>query len=242
MEGLSYDPLKFGSEEEFQTAVTELKWIQQVRRLTDDDFETVSTKYKLPKDFLRAGLEGLKYPEDFRVSTSKWFPIIFSWNVQREEASSKLQRLYIDFLHNRYKRLRTFMFSVFLSILSVYLLVVYFSPTALTLAVLVLTFGTFLGSLYYQLMDPISDIKKDIESYEHLLKQKGLWKIVESAREYAKTYRSQIEVAGNVLKQKLDSQITVVSYATPTVKDKTLILTDCEDPYESYEKRVSELK
>lgn len=242
MEGLSYDPMKFGSEEEFQTAVTELKWIQQNRRLTNGDFETLSSKYNFPQDFLRAGLKGLKYPEDFRVSTSKWFPIIFSWNVQREEASNRLQRLYIDFLHTRYKRRRTFMLSVSLSVLSIYLLVYYFSPTALTVAVLMLTFGTFLGSLYYQLMDPVSDIKKDIENYEHSLKQRGLWKIVESAREYAKTYKNQIEIVGNVLKQKLDSQITVVSYAPPTVKDKTLILTDCEDPYESYKKRVSELK
>lgn len=242
MEGLSYDAMKFGSEEEFKIALTELKWIQKNRKLTDADFETLSAKYNLPQDFLRAGLKGLKYPDDFRVSTSKWFPIVFSWNVQREEASNKLVRFYIDFLHIRFTRLRTFLFSVVLSIFSITLLADYFSVDALTLAILILTFGTFLGSLYYQLMDPVSDLKKDIEDYEHFLKQKGLEKIIEYAGEYAKNYRKQIEVVGNIVKQKLDSQITVISYASPTVENKTLILHDCEDPYEAYRKRVSELE
>lgn len=242
MEGLSYEAMKFGSEEEFKIALTELKWIQKNRKLTDGDFETLSTKYNLPQDFLKAALGGLRYPDDFRISTSKWFPIVFSWNVQREEAINKMERLYIDFIHTRFTRLRTFLFSVALSMFSITLLANYFSVNALTLAILILTFGTFLGSLYYQLMDPVSDIKKDMDDYEHFLKQKGLEKIIENAREYAKTYRKQIEVVGNMMKQKLDSHVTVISYAPPSVEGGTLILHDCEDPYEAYRKRVSELK
>jgi hypothetical protein len=242
MEGLSYDTMKFGSEEEFKIAITELKWIRKNRKVSDVDFETLSLKYNFPQDFLNAGLDGLKYPDDFRVSTSKWFPIIFSWNVQREEASNKLVLFYIDFVHTRFTRFRTFLFSVVLSIFSISLLANYFSADALTLAILILTFGTFLGSLYYQLMDPVSDIKKEMEDYEHLLKQKGLEKIIDNAREYAKTYNKQIQVAGNILKQKIDSQTTVISYEPPTVENKTLILHDCEDPYEAYKKRISELE
>jgi hypothetical protein len=99
--------MKFGSQEDFKTAITELKWIMKTfGKVSRRDFETVSAKYNFPTDFLKAGLKGLMLEaDDYRISTSKWFPIIFSWDWQRKEVSD--ERLHIDFLSSRFSVIRT---------------------------------------------------------------------------------------------------------------------------------------
>jgi hypothetical protein len=78
-------PMKFGSEEDFYVAIAELKWIKSLRgNLKDEDIEQIANKYLFPSDFLKEGLKGLKYPEDFMLSKSKWFPILYTWQCQRD--------------------------------------------------------------------------------------------------------------------------------------------------------------
>jgi hypothetical protein len=76
-------PMKFGSEEDFYVAIAELKWIKSFRgNLKDEDVEQIANKYLFPFDFLKEGLKGLKYPEDFIPSKSKWFPILYAWQYR----------------------------------------------------------------------------------------------------------------------------------------------------------------
>jgi len=96
MEDLSLNAMKFGREEDFKIAITELKWIiETFGEATERDFEAVSSKYNFPIGFLKQGLKGLAFPDDYKISKSKCFPILYSWKVQREEISYKLLRLQI---------------------------------------------------------------------------------------------------------------------------------------------------
>jgi len=73
--------MKFGTEKEFQIALTELKWIEKAKgRLTKSDFEITAQKYNFPADFLKEGLSGLQFPRDYMISQSKWFPVVYVWN------------------------------------------------------------------------------------------------------------------------------------------------------------------
>jgi hypothetical protein len=77
-------PMKFGSEEDFYVAIAELRWIKSLQgNLKNEDVEQIANKYLFPSDFLKEGLKGLKYPEDFMLSKSKWFPILYTWYCQR---------------------------------------------------------------------------------------------------------------------------------------------------------------
>jgi hypothetical protein len=109
MRDLSLTAMKFGSQEDFKTAMTELKWIMKTfRKVSRRDFETVSTKYNFPTDFLKAGLKGfMSDANDYRISISKWFPIMFSWERQKKEVSDELFCLHVDFLSSRYSVIRT---------------------------------------------------------------------------------------------------------------------------------------
>ena len=108
-EDLSLNAMKFGNEEDFKIAITELKWvIQTFGKATKKDFEVVSSKYNFPVDFLKQGLMGLEFPDDFKISKSKWFPILYSWSTRKREVSYKLFRLQIDYLKSRFSLIRTF--------------------------------------------------------------------------------------------------------------------------------------
>jgi len=94
---LSFDPMKFGSENDLKTALTELRWRKSTKgKLMKIDFRTVSEKYRFPIGFLKKGLTGLSYPEDWLISKSKWFPIIYNW-VARYTKFLSLKQAYFSF-------------------------------------------------------------------------------------------------------------------------------------------------
>jgi len=78
---MSAEPMKFGTEKEFEIALTELRWVEKTRgSLSESDFQIAAQKYSFPADFLKDGLKGLQFPRDYMISQSKWFPIIYVWN------------------------------------------------------------------------------------------------------------------------------------------------------------------
>lgn len=76
------EQMKFGTEREFETALAELKWIEKTKgKVTKSDFEVTAQKYNFPADFLKEGLSGLQFPRDYMISQSKWFPVVYVWNM-----------------------------------------------------------------------------------------------------------------------------------------------------------------
>jgi len=101
---ISFDAMKFGSENELRIALTELRWIKRNKgRVTNSDFKIISEKYRFPIDFLKKGFRGFSYPEDYLISKSKWFPILYSWVVQDRQHFINLSKLKIDYIRTRYR-------------------------------------------------------------------------------------------------------------------------------------------
>ena len=231
----------FGNEEDFKIAVTELKWIlKTTEKITNKDLEKVSSKYNFPIDFLKRGIEGLTYPDDYRISKSPWFPILFSWKVQDKQATDKLYRLHIDYLRSYSNLFRNMLFSILISGYIIYFFYTYFMLDLLNLILWTSTFVLFIIALYFQIIDPVAVKKENLEEYERYLKQRGLENIVEAGNSYAKQYAFLIGNAGDVLKKKLDEAIDITVFS-PHVENNTLVVDDYEYPYEEYQRRISEL-
>lgn len=84
-------PMRFGTEVDFHIALAELKWIRQRRQLYDDDFKLAASKYQIPKDMLVEALNGnLRFPDDYMISKSRWFPVLYSWALDSESSKNDL--------------------------------------------------------------------------------------------------------------------------------------------------------
>nr|MDO8133333.1 hypothetical protein [Candidatus Njordarchaeum guaymaensis] len=96
---MSLEPMKFGTEKEFEIALTELRWIEKVRgNLSESDFQIVAQKYSFPADFLREGLKGLQFPRDYIISQSRWFPILYVWNKHFRALHHEYFKLTVDYV------------------------------------------------------------------------------------------------------------------------------------------------
>ena len=242
MDKLSFQAMNFGNEEDFHIAITELKWILKTTgKITNNDLEKVSSKYSFPIDFLKKGIEGLKSPDDYKISKSPWFPILFSWKVQQKQATDKLYRLHIDYLRSYSNTYSIILFSILISGFLTYFFYIYFSLDLWNLISLIFVFALFVIALYFQIIDPVANKKENLEEYERYLRQRGLEKIVEAGNKYAKQNAFLIGQAGNVLKKKLDEAIEMTVFS-PHVENNTLVVDDFEDPNQEYQRRISELE
>lgn len=92
------EQMKFGTEREFETALAELKWIAKTKgRLTKSDFEVAAQKYSFPADFLKEGLSGLQFPRDYMISQSKWFPVVYVWNMHFRSLHYEYLKLTVNY-------------------------------------------------------------------------------------------------------------------------------------------------
>lgn len=243
MQYLSLTPMKFGSQEDFKIAITELKWIMKTfGKVSRRDFETVSTKYNFPTDFLRAGLKGLMLEaNDYRISTSKWFPIIFSWNCQRKDVSDELFRLHVDFLSSRYSVIRTLALLIGMLQVLVIFLWNYLVLDSLNLALLVVSFALFIISLFFQMWDSVSAKNIALEKYRHLLRQNGFGQIIEEDNRFVRDNYKFVLYAPKIMKKKLEEAPRFAVFSSH-MKDGHLIIDDYEWPFEEYKKRIAQLE
>jgi hypothetical protein len=117
MQKSSFDPMKFGSQNDLKLALTELKMMEKSNgRINKSDFSAVSQKYMFPIDFLEKGLKGFSYPEDLLISKSKWFAILYSWIVKDEERSLNLFRLQFAYIRARYVATFAIVYSIAVSV------------------------------------------------------------------------------------------------------------------------------
>jgi len=243
MQDLSLTPMKFGSQEEFKTAVTELKWIMKTfGKVSRRDFETVSTKYNFPTDFLRAGLKGLmSEADDYRISTSKWFPIIFSWDWQRKEVYDELFRLHIDFLSSRYSVVRTLVLLIAMFQFLVFFFWNYLKLDSLNLTLLVVSFALFIISLFSQMWDSVSAKNIALEKYRHLLRQNGLGQIIEEDNRFVRAQYKFIIYVPKIVKKKLEEALSIAVFPSH-MKDGHMVPDEYEWPFEEYRKRIAQLE
>lgn len=240
-EDLSLNAMKFGSEEDFRIAITELKWIVHTfGEATNRDFEVVSSKYNFPVGFLEQGLKGSEFPDDSKISKSKWFPILYSWRIQGREISYKLFRLQIDYLRSRFSLIRTFVILAGIFQLLILFLANYLMLDPLELSLLIISFMLFSIGLFFEMKNPLSDKKMALDEYAYLLKQKGLGKIIEENERFLKRHSKFVIYAGNILKKKLEEARNITIFASH-IENGKLVLDDWEDPDLEYKKRISEL-
>lgn len=238
---LSFNALKFGSEEDFRLAITELKWMKDsFGKVTDRDFEEISSKYDFPTDFLKHGFKGLKFPDDYRISKSKWFPILYSWVVQNRETSNKLFRLQIDYKRAKFTIFRNLAILVGIAELIIIMMWNYELLDMLNLSLLILTFALFFVALFFEMYNPLNEKRTTLEEYSHLLRQKGLEKIIEENEKFLKSMSTFVRYAGNIVKKKIEEGTSITIFA-PRVKDGTLIVDDYEFPDQEYRNRISQL-
>lgn len=240
-EELSLNSMKFGSEEDFRVAITELKWVMKTfGKATRKDFERISSKYHFPIGFLKQGLKGLSSPDDYRISKSKWFPVLYSWKNQRRQISYELLRRQIDYRAARFSLIRTFAVLSGISSSIIMLLTTNFSLNLLDLTLLMLTFGLFLVELLFEMKSRLSDKKAALDIHCYRLKHKGLGSIIEENERFLRSIHKFVIYAGNALKRKLESPLEMTIFKAHVEKG-TLVVEDGEDPNLEYQKRIFEL-
>ena len=195
---ISFDAMKFGSERDLRIALTELKWMKRTKgKLIESDFETVSDKYKFPIDYLKKGLKGFSYPEDYLISKSGWFPILYSWIVHRRELGLNLFKFQIGYVQTLFR------FSVFLAILGSILFQLGYTLQNLLdldwfrlLSVIILPFAFFFISLYVELRSNIANKKMKLDEYSAKLKEEGFHRIIAANENFIREHYRMIALAG----------------------------------------------
>jgi len=248
---ISFDAMKFGSERDLRIALTELKWIERTKgKLIKSDFEIISDKYEFPIDFLKEGLKGFSYPEDFMVSKSKWFPIIYSWMYNARELGLDLFKFQIDYVQTLFR------FSLFLVILGIILFQMGFTvQNTLDLdwlqffLIIILPFVFFFISLGAELRNSVANKKMKLEEYSAELKEEGFHEIITTNEEFIRKHYWMIALAGGTfLKNIRKSSPRSFFYIGMTeVKKPAFIERERvpifygENPYNEYRKRIEEL-
>lgn len=238
MEKMTFSPMKFGSEEDFKIAINELKWINHTKgKLTKEDFEKVSEKYCFPDDFLKHGIVGLVFPDDYRISKSKWYPIIYSWSVQENEQSNRLYRLQIDYISTKHSYIFTLTGALGGSELLAAFLWNYFDLGIVNLALLAVSFLLFIAALAFEMRNNLADKKQALQEFRYQLREKGFEKVIESNDRTIRESYKHFASAGKIMQKKLEEGIvmTIFKYR---IENGTLIVEDSEFPFEEYKKRL----
>jgi len=188
MNRISLDPMKYGSEREFDLALTELKYIKNRKgKLTKVDFQEISNKYRFSIDFLKAGLKGLSFPNDYKITTSKWFPIMYSWAKRQEKMSE-------DFIIFKKRLIEIYKDKARIDSLIVVSALLLFPPLYFFLGMNLTTlFGVFLSylsigvplvvELHYHFKSEISSKMEEIERQKELMTMEGMEEATKSIDE-----------------------------------------------------------
>ena len=220
MERISFEPMKFGNENELKIALTELRWIKKTRgKLRNSDFKIISEKYRFPVDFLKKGLRGFSYPEDWLISKSKWFPILYGWVVRDKQYSINLFKLQFDYLRIRFNSIR------FLVILIAGFLYIDFILQALfeldllqRLSLVILPFILSFVALCVELRNNIGSKKARLDDYSTYLEEMGLGYIIAQNEQFIEQHYRQIIYAGNIILKKMQSSPSVTLFHIGTAE------------------------
>lgn len=197
--------MKFGGENDFEVAITELTWIEKTtRKLTDNDLSRVGMKYSFPTDFLKEGLKGLTYPRDDLISQSKWFPILYSWIVERQRRSHELFRLQIGYYQTRFRASLVFSLAIVIAIYGTTTLSFLFrlSTLQIVIAVVVPAILALVG-LLFQLRSDVHQGKLRLDEYVNQLIQVGQEDIIRYNNKFIDENITAVQYAGSVVLQKL---------------------------------------
>lgn len=204
---LSVDAMRFGLEKDLKIALTELRWIRKKSgKLEDRDFATVAEKYEFPIDFLRKGLDGFSFPDDYMISRSEWFPVLYSWVVRDRHFSMNLFRLQFSYI-------RTSFWSLFiLCVLPAAFLYIDFLLRFLfeldllqEMSILVLPSVLFFVAVFFELRSYIGSKKAQLDEYLTRLREMGLQRIIAYNESFIQRNYRNIVFAGNILLRKLQS-------------------------------------
>jgi len=268
---ISFDAMKFGTERDLRVALTELKWIKKTKgKVTKSDFEIVSEKYRFPTDFLKKGLRGFSFPEDYLISKSRWFPVLYSWTVHRHEHELNLFKFQFDYVQSLFR------FSVILMFLGVVLSQLGFTLHNLLdldwlqfLSAIILPFAFFFISLSAELRNSVADTKMKLDEYTAKLKEAGFYRIITANEKFIREHYRMVALAGGTLLKKMRaspsvsgiyigtkeeekplqlsrlSRLLVRLHLLPkpsasVVKEKIPVFY-AENPYIEYRKRIGEL-
>lgn len=192
--------LKFGSERDFNKAITELKWLRKDKgALTENDFAVVSQKYNFPIDFLKVGINGLSHPNDYLTSKSRWFLIIYSWIKQELQYSLNLFKFQFDYIHSKYRATLFFGGIGYLLFFASWFgqnLLQWSIGIALSLSIAVI------GVLFNK--------KRKRDDYLATLREMGYQRIIDSNNEFVAQHYKNIMYTGNLmLKKMIESPLMV---------------------------------
>jgi hypothetical protein len=191
-------------------ALTELRWIKKNRgKLTNSNFKTVSEKYKFPIDFLKKGIRGFSYPEDFLISKSKWFPILYSWVVRDRQYSINLFRLQFDYYR---RKIRSILFLGILPAVFFYVdstLQMFFKLDLLQrISLVLLPFIFFYISLCIGLRNHIGSKRMKVDEYSTHLEEMGLRYIIANNEKFIQDHFEYVVHASDILLRKMQSSPT----------------------------------
>lgn len=261
--------MKFGSESDLRIALTELRLIEKSNgRVSENDFLSVSQKYLFPIDFLKKGLEGFSYPQDWQISKSKWFAILFSWIARDKEQSLNLYRLQFAYIRARSVATYAVGFSI-AALFYVDFTLPFFVHIDLLQRLLgeIIPFVLFIVSLGVGVWIYLNDKKTKIDEFSEQLRETGLGYIVENNEKFISQNYLKVVHAGNILLRKFEESNTVIGFHIGTREmdtkpsSRTQLLSRLhllpksfaaskkeqipvfyvENPYVEYQKRIEEL-
>jgi len=215
--------MKFGLENDLKIALTELRWIRKTKgKLKTSDFGRISEKYKFPTDFLKEGLEGFSFPEDYMISKSKWFPILYSWLVRDRRYSINLYRLQFDYYSTKFRSLLFLglLFGVFLYVDTAleFLLGLSLSDR---ISLELLPFILFFVALYFELRDYVAGKKMRLDEYSTDLEEMGLRYIIANNERFIQdNYRYVAWASDTMLKKIQSSPLLTLFYIRTTEMEK----------------------
>lgn len=216
---ISFDPMKFGNESELDIALTELRWIKKIEgKLRNSDFKTVSEKYKFPIDFLKKGIRGFSYPEDFLISKSKWFPILYNWVVRDKQYSINLFKLQFGYLQTKFRSI--LFLAIFSGIsLNVGSIVQYlFKLDQLQTVLLAIPFILSFIALCVALSNNLYSRKTKLDEYSAYLEEIGLRRIIIYNEKFIRQHYRYIIHAGGTILKKMQSSPTIVLFPKGTTE------------------------
>ena len=217
---ISFDPMKFGNENELDIALTELRWIKKTKgKLRNSDFKTVSEKYKFPIDFLKKGIRGFSYSEDFLISKSKWFPVIYSWVVREEQHSINLFKLQFDYLRTRLISIYFLgMLGAGFLYLDLTLQVLFKLDLLQRLSLVVIPFILSFIALYVELRNNLASRKMKLDEYSAHLEEMGLRHIIVSNEQFIQQHYRYVVHAGGIILKKMRSSPTMMLFPMGTTE------------------------
>lgn len=212
-------PIKFGSEVDFKLAIQELKWLKSTKhRITNNDYKIISEKYVLPINFLKKGISGLNFPEDFRMLNSKWFPIFYSWTIQNHDRFVNLLRVRIDF--EKSHAVSRMIPIIIVIIFGGFAWILFKNNPTELLEVFVL--GIILASigLYVEYSNNAKGKKVDLDEYKRQLGNEGRENLINEVDKYIRNYGKYLVFAEDIMFRKIEEAKKLQLFPMGTKKDE----------------------